>query len=64
MNDKIIPYDIRKDMTKKEYLKLQKSKRVMNGFNTGERMFENKKHPSRGKSKKNFQKELDKCLTE
>jgi hypothetical protein len=36
----------------------------MNGFNTGERMFENKKYPSRAKAKKNFQKELDKALNQ
>jgi len=60
--EKIIPYDIRKSMTKKAYLEMQKSKRKMNGFNTGERLFDNKKHPSREKNKKNFQKELDKFL--
>lgn len=59
-----IPFDMRKTMTKKAWEELQKSKRKMNGFNTGERMFENKKHPSRKKSKKNFQKELDKALEE
>jgi hypothetical protein len=60
--EKIIPYDIRKSMTKKAYLEIQKNKRKMNGFNTGERLFDNKKHPSREKNKKNFQKELDKFL--
>ena len=62
--EKIIPYDLRKSMTKKQYLELQKNKRTMNGFNTGERMFANKKHPTRNKSKKNFQEELDKFLNQ
>ena len=59
-----IPYDIRKDMTKKAYKEMKKANRITNGFNTGERMFENKKNPSRAKSKRNFQKELDNALTE
>lgn len=57
-------YDIRKDMTKKAYKEMKKANRVMNGFNTGERAFENKKNPSRAKSKRNFQKELDKALNQ
>ena len=59
-----IPFDLRKTMTKKAWKVYQAERRTMNGFNTGERMFENKKHPSRGKVKKNFQKELDKALAE
>ena len=54
----------KKDMTKKEWLNLQKEKRKTNGFNTGERMFENKKNPKRAKNKENFQKLLDKYLYE
>lgn len=57
-------YDIRKDMTKKTYKEMKKANRVMNGFNTGERTFENKKKPSRAKSKRNFQKDLDKALNQ
>lgn len=57
-------YDIRKDMTKKAYKEMKKTNRVMNGFNTGERTFENKKRPSRTKSKRNFQKDLDKALNQ
>lgn len=57
-------YDIRKDMTKKAYKEMKKENRVMNGFNTGERAFENKKKPSRAKSKRNFQKDLDKALNQ
>ena len=59
-----IEFDMRKTMTKKEWLKVQKSNRVMNGFNTGERYFESKKKPKREKAKRNFQKELDRCLAE
>ena len=57
-------YDIRKDMTKKAYKEMRKANRVMNGFNTGERPFQDKKNPSRAKSKRNFQKELDKALNQ
>lgn len=61
---KMYIYDIRKDMTKKAYKEMKKANRVMNGFNTGERTFENKKKPSRAKSKRNFQKVLDKALNQ
>ena len=61
---KVIEFDRRKTMTKKAWLEIQKSNRVMNGFNTGERVFESKKRPSRKKAKKNFQKELDRFLEE
>ena len=57
-------YDIRKDMTKKAYKEMKKANRVMNGFNTGERMMQDKNNPSRAKSKRNFQKELDKALNQ
>ena len=59
-----IPFDLRKTMTKKAWKVMQAERRTMNGFNTGERMFENKKNPKRCKAKKNFQKELDKFLNE
>ena len=52
-------YD-KKSMTKKAWKEKQKEMRKMNGFNTGERMFDTPKHQSRAKSKKNFQKLLDK----
>lgn len=52
-------YD-KKSMTKKAWKQKQKEQRVMNGFNTGERMFDTPKHQSRAKSKKDFQKILDK----
>ena len=57
-------YDVRKDMTKKAYKEMKKANRVMNGFNTGERPFQDKKNPSRAKSKRNFQKELDKAFNQ
>ena len=59
-----ITFDLRKTMTKKAWKIYQAERRTMNGFNTGERMFANKKHPSRNKAKKSFQKELDKTLAE
>lgn len=52
-------YD-KKSMTKKAWQQKQKEMRKMNGFNTGERMFGTPKHQSRAKSKKDFQKILDK----
>lgn len=52
-------YD-KKSMTKKAWKEKQKQLRNMNGFNTGERMFDTPKHPARAKSKKDFQKILDK----
>lgn len=59
-----IPFDERKTMTKKAWKVKQAEGRKMNGFNTGERMFETKKNPSRAKKKKNFQKVLDNALIE
>lgn len=59
-----IAFDERKTMTKKAWKVKQAESRKMNGFNTGERMFEGQKNPSRAKRKKNFQKELDKALEE
>lgn len=59
-----IPFDERKTMTKKAWKVKQAEGRKTNGFNTGERMFESKKNPSRAKRKKNFQKVLDKALVE
>lgn len=47
-------YDRRKDMTKKQWLELQKSKRATNDFNTGTRDMKSEKYPSRAR-----QKELD-----
>ena len=59
-----IPFDERKTMTKKAWKIKQTEERKFNGFNTGERTFENKKKPSRAKSKRNFQKDLDRALNQ
>lgn len=52
-------YD-KKSMTKKAWKQKQKEMRKMNGFNTGERMFDTPKRQSCAKNKKDFQKILDK----
>lgn len=52
-------YD-KKSMTKKAWQQKQKEMRKMNGFNTGERMFDTPKHPTRNKLKKDLRKSLDK----
>ena len=49
----------RKDCTKKEWREMQKARRSVNGFNTGTRVFKDKKHPDRNSLKK----DLKKCLT-
>jgi len=43
---------LKKTMTKRAYLELQKSHRVINSFNTGTRTFKNAKKPSRQIQKK------------
>lgn len=62
--EKYIEFDMRKTMTKKAWSEVQKSKRKTNGFNTGERIFKNKKHKSREENKKDFQKVLDNAMNE
>ena len=52
-------YDRRKDMTKKQWLELQKKNRVTNGFNTGTRDMKSEKYPTRAK-----QKELDRKVVD
>ncbi len=47
--------DRRKEMTKKQWLELQKRNRATNGFNTGTRDMKSEKYPTRAR-----QKELDK----
>ena len=49
-------YNRKKDMTKKEWLKLQKAKRAISSFNTGTRTMNTDKHPTRAR-----QKELDRA---
>ena len=44
-------YD-KKKMTKKAWKELQKSQRVVNGFNTGTRTMKTDKYPTRQKSKR------------
>ena len=44
-------YELKKDMTKKAWKELQKSKRATNGFNTGTRTMKTDKHPSRARQK-------------
>lgn len=44
-------HDRRKDMSKKAWKELQKSHRVINGFNTGTRTMKSDKHPSRARRK-------------
>lgn len=50
---------LRKLMTKKAYLELQKSRRVTNDFNTGTRVFKSKKNPSRQEQKKEVRNGAD-----
>jgi hypothetical protein len=51
-------YDRRKDMTKKQWLELQKKNRVTNGFNTGTRDMKSEKYPTREKQKVLDKKEI------
>ena len=43
---------MRKEMTKKAWLELQKSHRVVNGMNTGTRIMKSAKYPSRQELKR------------
>lgn len=52
-------YDRRKDMTKRQWAELQKSKRVVNGMNTGTITMKTAKNPSRQENKRNLKKMLD-----
>lgn len=51
-------YDRKKDMTKKAWKKLQKSKRATNGFNTGTRDMKSEKYPTRARQKELDRKEM------
>ena len=51
-------YDRRKDMTKKQWLELQKKNRATNGFNTGTREMKSEKYPTRAKRKELDNKEI------
>lgn len=50
---------LKKSMTKKAYLELQKSRRVTNDFNTGTRVFKSKKNPSRQERKREVRNGAD-----
>lgn len=52
-------YDRRKDMTKKQWLELQKKSRATNGFNTGTRDMKSEKYPTRARQKELDRKEMD-----
>lgn len=52
-------YDRRKDMTKKQWLELQKKNRATSGFNTGTREMKSEKYPSRARQKELDRKAVD-----
>lgn len=52
-------YDRRKDMTKKQWLELQKKNRVTNGMNMGTRDMKSEKYPSRARQKEIDRKAVD-----
>lgn len=52
-------YDRRKDMTKKQWLELQRKNRVTNGFNTGTRDMKSEKYPTRARQKEIDRKAVD-----
>ena len=49
--------DLRKTMTKKQWIALQKSHRAVNGFNTGTRTMKSAKYPSRQELKRSVENE-------
>ena len=51
-------YDRRKDMTKKQWLELQKKNRATKGFNTGTREMKSEKNPTRARRKELDNKEI------
>ena len=52
-------YNRRKDMTKKQWLELQKKNRATNGFNTGTRDMKSEKYPTRARQKELNRKAVD-----
>ena len=52
-------YNRKKDMTKKQWLELQKKNRATNGFNTGTREMKSEKYPTRAKQKEIDRKAVD-----
>lgn len=57
-SNKKMSYDRRKDMTKKQWLELQKKNRVTNGFNTGTRDMKSEKYPTIARQKELDRKEI------
>ena len=51
--------NLKKTMTKKEWLNLQKSHRVVNNMNTGTRNMKSAKYPSRQDSKRDLKNQND-----
>ena len=51
-------YNRKKDMTKKQWLELQKKNRATNGFNTGTRDMKSEKYPTRAEQKMLDRKEI------
>ena len=52
-------YNKRKEMTKKAWKELQKTKRATNGFNTGTRDMKSEKYPTRARQKELDRKAVD-----
>ena len=50
---------MKKSMTKKKWLELQKRNRGTNGFNTGIRDMKSNKYPTRQEEKRNLKKAID-----
>ena len=51
-------YNRKKDMTKKKWLEMQKSKRATSGMNTGTRTMQTDKNPTRAKQKEINRREM------
>lgn len=56
--EKEIEFDLRKTMTKKQWLEKQKAKRNANGFNTGTRDMKSEKTKSRAERKADDRKTI------
>ena len=56
MEERLTTMD-KKSMTKKQWLNLQRSHRVVNSFNTGTRDMKSEKYPSRARQKEIDRKE-------
>lgn len=56
--EKSIEFDLKKTMTKKQWLERQKAKRNANGFNTGTRDMKSEKTKSRAERKADDRREI------